>query len=84
MLSEVSQAIAERDYHGLRCYTGAAPVTRQSGNKKVILMRQGCNQRLRNAVHHWPESASCVIPPAKLGMRKCTPKDTLVAGPCAA
>jgi transposase len=48
MLSEASQAIAERDYHGLRCYTGAAPVTRQSGKKKVILMRQGCNQRLRN------------------------------------
>jgi len=31
MLSEASQAIAERDYHGLRCYTGAAPITRQSG-----------------------------------------------------
>jgi transposase len=53
MLSEASQAIAERDYHGLRCYTGAAPVTRQSGKKKVVLMRQGCNERLRNALYHW-------------------------------
>lgn len=34
VLSEASQAIAERDYHGLRCYTGAAPITRQSGKKE--------------------------------------------------
>jgi transposase len=53
MLSEASQAIAERDYHGLRCYTGAAPITRQSGKKKVVLMRKGCNERLRNAIYHW-------------------------------
>ena len=30
MLSEASQAIAERDYHALRCYSGTAPVTQQS------------------------------------------------------
>jgi len=53
MLSEASLAIAERDYHGLRCYAGTAPITRQSGKKAVILMRQGCNERLRNAVYHW-------------------------------
>src|ERR1035438_5288471 len=28
MLSEASQAIADRDYHALRCYSGAAPITR--------------------------------------------------------
>ena len=39
MLSEACQAIAERDYHGLRCYCGSAPVTRQSGKKSVVLMR---------------------------------------------
>lgn len=53
MLSEASQAIAERDYHALRCYAGVAPVTRQSGKKKVVLMRQACNERLRNALYHW-------------------------------
>jgi transposase len=53
MLSEASQALAERDYHALRCYAGSAPVTRQSGKKTVILMRQGCNERLRNALYHW-------------------------------
>ena len=51
MLSEASQAIADRDYHALRCYSGAAPITRQSGKKKIVLMRRGINQRLRNALH---------------------------------
>jgi hypothetical protein len=34
MLSEAAQALAERDYHALRCYAGAAPITRQSGKKE--------------------------------------------------
>src|SRR4051794_26056072 len=42
-----SQAIADRDYQALRSYTGVAPVTRQSGNKKIVVMRRGCNNRLR-------------------------------------
>jgi transposase len=53
MLSEASQAIAERDYHALRSYSGAAPITRQSGKKKIVQMRYGCNQRLRSALYHW-------------------------------
>jgi transposase len=53
MLSEAWQAIAERDYHALRCYSGTAPVTKQSGKKKTVLMRRGCNGRLRHALHHW-------------------------------
>jgi transposase len=65
MLSEASQALAERDYHGLRCYTGAAPVTRQSGKKKVVLMRQGCNERLRNALYHWSRVSVVCDPKSK-------------------
>jgi len=53
MLSEASQAIAERDYHALRCYAGSAPITRRSGKTTVVLMRRGCNERLRNALYHW-------------------------------
>ena len=53
MLSEASQALAERDYHALRCLGGAAPVTRRSGKKKVVMMRYGCNERLREAFYHW-------------------------------
>ena len=53
MLAEASQPLAERDYHAVRCLSGAAPVTRQSGKKKVVVMRRGCNPRLRNALYHW-------------------------------
>jgi transposase len=57
MLSEAWQAIAERDYHALRCYSGTAPVTQQSGKKKVVHMRRGCNERLRHALHHWARAS---------------------------
>jgi len=53
MLAEAAQALGERDYHALRAYAGIAPVTRQSGKKAVVLMRRGCNGRMRNAAYHW-------------------------------
>ena len=53
VLAEASQALRERDYHALRAYSGIAPVTRRSGKKCVISRRQGCNDRLRNAMYHW-------------------------------
>jgi transposase len=53
MLAEASQALRDRDYHALRAYSGIAPVTRRSGKKCVTSMRQGCNERLRNAMYHW-------------------------------
>ena len=57
MLSEASQAIAERDYHALRCYSGTAPITKQSGKKKIVIMRRSANQRLRNALYHWARTS---------------------------
>lgn len=65
MLSEASQAIAERDYHALRCYSGTAPITHQSGKKKVVLMRRGCNERLRNAFYHWARVSVVCDPKSK-------------------
>ena len=52
LLAEASQALAERDYHALRAHAGIAPITRQSGKKVTVLMRQGCNGRLRKAIYH--------------------------------
>ena len=65
MLSEASQAIAERDYHALRCYSGTAPITHQSGKKKLILMRRGCNERLRDALYHWARVSVVCDPKSK-------------------
>jgi transposase len=58
LLAEASQAMADRDYESLRSYAGVAPVTRQSGNKKLVVMRRGCNYRLRNALYHWSRVAT--------------------------
>jgi transposase len=65
MLSEASQAIAERDYYALRCYSGTAPITRQSGKKKIVLMRRGANERLRNALYHWARTSVVWDAPSK-------------------
>jgi transposase len=53
MLAEASRAIADRDYHALRALAGIAPVTRRSGKRSQVVMRHGCNTRLRNAFYHW-------------------------------
>jgi transposase len=62
MLAEASQAIRERDYHALRSYAGAAPVTKQSGKRRVVQMRKACNPRLRDAFYHWARVASMCEP----------------------
>jgi len=38
----------------LRCAThgGVAPVTKQSGKRRLVVMRHGCNPRLRHALYH--------------------------------
>lgn len=57
MLAEASQPLRDRDYQALRHYAGAAPVTRRSGKKKVIVMRYACNEQLRNALYHWSRTS---------------------------
>jgi transposase len=57
MLAEAPQALQDRDYQALRNYAGAAPVTRRSNKRKVIVMRYACNERLRNALYHWSRNS---------------------------
>ncbi|HLA14939.1 MAG TPA: IS110 family transposase [Gemmatimonadaceae bacterium] len=57
MLAEGSRPLETRDYHWLRALCGVAPVTRQSGRARKVVMRQACNDRLRTAVHWWAGSA---------------------------
>jgi transposase len=59
LLTEASKPIRDRDYEALRCYAGTAPVTRQSGKRKTVGMRQACSPRLRNAVFYWATSSLC-------------------------
>ena len=52
LFAEASQPLAERDSQVLRTHGGVAPVTRQSGKRRVVVMRRGCDPRLRHALYH--------------------------------
>jgi transposase len=65
ILAEAPQAILDRDLSALRAYAGAAPVSRQSGNSRRVVMRRACNPRLRNACWHWARTAAVHDPWAK-------------------
>ena len=65
MLAEASRPLENRDYHWLRALSGVAPVTKQSGKSRHVVMRQACNERLRTAVHWWAGSAVLRDPKSK-------------------
>src|SRR6266436_6857470 len=52
LFAEAAQPLAERDYQMLRTHGGVAPVTKQSGKRRQVMMRHGCNPRLRDALYH--------------------------------
>jgi hypothetical protein len=52
LFAEAAQPVAERDYQVLRTHGGVAPVTKQSGKRRQVVMRRGCNPRLRHALYH--------------------------------
>lgn len=43
------------DPQSLQCYSGAAPVTIQSGKNRWVHFRRACNKHLRAAVHLWAD-----------------------------
>ena len=57
MLAEAWGLLAARDYQSLRAQSGVAPITKQSGTQRLVLMRRSCNHRLRTAVFHWARNS---------------------------
>ena len=58
LFAEAASLLALRDPFALRALAGLAPVTKRSGKSLVVLMRYGCNNRLRNAFYHWARTSS--------------------------
>jgi transposase len=52
LFAEAAPPLAERDSQVLRTHGGVAPVTRQSGKRRQVVMRRGCHKRLRHALSH--------------------------------
>ena len=61
-LGESGEAFERRDYNALRSHCGAAPVTKQSGGTRHVVMRQVCQPRLRVAMHLAALRASRIDP----------------------
>jgi transposase len=57
LIAEAAQPLRRRDYHALRTLSGVAPVTKRSGKRCIVIMRQACHMRLRSAVYHWARVA---------------------------
>jgi transposase len=57
VLSHGYDAIRSRNLNALRSLGGIAPVTRQSGNRRQVLMRRARSQPLNYALHHWAHMA---------------------------
>jgi transposase len=77
LLAEASGPLKHRDYHALRALAGCAPITHRSGKRCLVVMRQACSGRVRNAVYHWARVASQCEPWVKdryvaLRQRGCT------------
>jgi len=53
LVAEAAAALETADCHALRTHGGTAPVTKQSGKRRVVGMRYACNPRLRTALYHW-------------------------------
>ena len=81
LLGEAAEPLRKRDYHALRSLSGVAPVTRRSGKRCIVLMRQACQLRLRAAVYHWAFSTT---PAAARATPNCASVVTATAAPCAA
>jgi transposase len=57
VLSHAHDAIRLRNLGALRSLGGIAPVTKQSGNRRQVLIRRARSQPLNYALHHWAHMA---------------------------
>jgi transposase len=56
-VAEASRAVRAGDYQAWRALAAVAPVTRRSGQSRVVSMRRACNPRLRDVMRHWAMNA---------------------------
>ncbi len=57
IISEGYELLYDRNYRGLRCFCGVAPVTKRSGKSWQVVRRKAYQSRLGNAVYHWSRVA---------------------------
>jgi len=53
LFSYATEPIRQRDLPAFRSLSGIAPVTKQSGKRRQVIMRRSCIHLLRKALYHW-------------------------------
>ena len=85
MLSEACQAIAERDYHGLRCYCGCrsgdTPERQKIGGTVCV---EAVMNGMRNALYHWARNSIIRDPKATKMYARMRAAVNPTAAPCEA
>ena len=74
VLSHAHDAIRLRNLDALRSLGGVAPVTKQSGKRRQVLMRRARSQPLNYALHHWAHMAVLRDPRFKLHYQRLREK----------
>ena len=69
LVAECYDLIRRRDHRALRCVTGTAPVTKQSGKNKYVMRRRTSSCRLQTAICHWAGVAVLHDPASKAKYR---------------
>ena len=57
LLAHAYDAVRLRNLDALRSVGGVAPVTKQSGRRRQVLLRRARSQPLNFALHHWAQAA---------------------------
>ncbi|MFI5091556.1 MAG: transposase [Terriglobales bacterium] len=65
LFGEAGRCLRERNLRAFRTQTGIAPITKQSGKSRQVLMRRACQVRLRDACFHWARCAVIYDPHSK-------------------
>src|SRR5215813_2265437 len=52
LFAEAAQPLAQRDFQVLRTHGEVAPMTKQNGKRRQVVMRRGCHPRLRQTLYH--------------------------------
>jgi transposase len=65
LLTEAAHLWPERLAGALRAWMGLAPVTRQSGKTRLVVMRTACHRPLRDACFYWARASLKCDPPSR-------------------
>ncbi len=75
LFAEAGAELRARNYSALRTLCGVAPITKGSGQNRVVVQRRSVNTLLQNAMFHWASTASQHDPRSKIRYQQLRARD---------